>query len=175
MPKMLDLSPIPVYRSVSGGSGVEIDSFNKQEVLTGMHDEAQEIDKRIVRFFESRPEIVAVYLFGSRARGRAKETSDVDLAVLIDPNAKIDRLELKRDMMIGLSGVLRKEIHPVILNSAGELLSAQVFKYGKCLYNREPGILSRFRTVQYSKIADFAYLRNIMQKGFTRKIMEGER
>jgi hypothetical protein len=29
--------------------------------------------------------------------------------------------------------------------------------------------------VQFSKIADFAYLRNIMEKGFTRKIMEGAR
>jgi hypothetical protein len=78
--------------------------------------------------------------------------------------------------LIGLSRILRKEIHLVILNRAGETLSAQVFKYGKCLYNNaKPCILSEFRTTQFSKIADFAYLRNIMEKGFTRKIMEGAR
>lgn len=130
---------------------------------------------KIIRFFEARQEIVAVFLFGSHAGGRARETSDVDLAVLVDPQAKVDDFELKRDLMIGLSRILRKEIHPVILNSAGETLTAQVFRHGKCVCNSKPGILSEFRTVQFSKIADFAYLRNIMKKGFTRKVMEGGR
>ncbi len=133
------------------------------------------INERIIRFFEGRREVVAVYLFGSRSRGRAKEMSDVDLAILVDPHAKVDEFELKRDLMIGLSGILRKEIHLLILNHAGEALSAQVFKYGKCLYNSKPDILSGFKTVQFSKIADFAYLRSIMEKGFTRKVMEGAR
>lgn len=136
---------------------------------------SEEIIERSVRFFEERPEIVAVYLFGSRARGPAKETSDVDLAILIDPDVKIDEFELKRDLLVGLSRVLRKEIHLVILNRAGELLSAQVFKYGRCLYNSKPGILSRFWAVQFSKIANFACLRSIMEEGFTRKVMEGDR
>jgi len=130
---------------------------------------------KIIRYFETRQEVVAVYLFGSRAGDRAKETSDVDLAVLLDPHAKIDEFELQRDLAVALSGILRKEIHLVILNNAGEVLSAQVFKYGKCLYNSKPGILTEFKAVQFSKIADFAYLKNIMEKGFTRKIMEGER
>jgi predicted nucleotidyltransferase len=140
-----------------------------------MSKEAVDMNERIVRFFEARPEVIAVYLFGSRARGRAKETSDVDLAILVDPDVKVDEPELNRDLIVGLSRALRKDIHLVILNRAGELLSAQVFKYGKCLYNSKPGILSGFRTVQFSKIVDFAYLRNMMEKGFTRKVMEGAR
>lgn len=134
-----------------------------------------DMNQRIIRFFEARPEVLAVYLFGSYARNREKETSDIDLAIFVDPHGKVDESELKRDLMIGLSGVLRKEIHPVILNNAGEMLSAQVFKYGRCLYSSKPDILSRFKTAQFSKIADFAYLRNIMEKGFIRKVMEGER
>lgn len=139
-----------------------------------MDEEAVDVNERIVRFFEGRPEVVAVYLFGSCARGRAKETSDVDLAVLVDPRAGEEEAQLKRDLVIGLSSVLRKEIHLVILNRAGELLSAQVFRYGKCLYNSKPSVLSQFRMVQFSKIADFAYLRSMMERGFTRKVMEGE-
>lgn len=139
-----------------------------------MHEQAVDMNERIIRFFEARPEITAVYLFGSCARGLAKETSDVDLAILLDPHANVDESELKRSVLIGLSKLLRKEIHLVILNRAGELLSAQIFKYGKCLYNSNPGILSGFRTVQFSKIVEFAYLRNIMEKGFIRKVMEGD-
>ena len=140
-----------------------------------MYEKSVDMNEEIVRFFETRPEVVAVFLFGSCARGRAKEASDVDLAILVDPHMNIDESRLKRDLIIGISRVVRKEIHLVILNRAGELLSAQVFKYGHCLYNSKPGILSGFRALQFSKIADFAYLRNIMEKGFTRKVMEGER
>lgn len=136
---------------------------------------AGDMDERIIQFFRKRPEVVAVYLFGSRARGRATELSDIDLAILLDPQAAVDETKLKRELLSGLSRILRKEIHLVILNRAGEMLTAQVFKYGKCLYNAKPCILSEFRTTQFSKIADFAYLRNIMEKGFTRKIMEGAR
>ena len=137
-----------------------------------MDDKSLDMNEKIIRFFEGRPEVVAVYLFGSRARGQARDGSDLDLAILVHPHMQVDELELKRELMIDLSRVLREDLHLVILNRAGELLMAQVFKYGKVLYNPKPGVLSRFRAVQFSKIADFAYLRSMMQKGFTRKVME---
>lgn len=133
------------------------------------------MNERIIQFFEKRPEVVAVYLFGSHARSRARETSDIDLAILLDPQKKVDEFNLKRELMIGLSRILRKDVHLVILNRAGETLSAQIFKYGQCLHNSKPGTLSRFKTIQFSRIADFAYLKNMMEKGFIRKIMEGAR
>jgi predicted nucleotidyltransferase len=145
-------------------------SIPVEQMALDVHD----MNQKMIRFFEGRPEIIAVYLFGSRARSYAKETSDVDLAILVDPEAKVDEIELKQDLRLCLSGVLRKEIHLVLLNHAGETLSAQVFKHGRCLYNSKPRVLSAFKTVQFSKIADFAYLRNAMEKGFTRKVMEGD-
>lgn len=39
--------------------------------------------RQIQRYFQSRPEIAAVYLCGSQAQGRAGELSDVDLGVLL--------------------------------------------------------------------------------------------
>ena len=154
---------------------MEGDTPDTAVMQRAMNEKPVDMNERIIRFFRKRPEVVAVYLFGSQARERATEGSDVDLAILVDPQAKVDEFELKRDLMIGISRILRKEIHLVILNRAGETLSAQVFKHGKCVFNSKPGTLSQFRTVQFSKIADFAYLRNIMEKGFTRKIMEGAR
>jgi len=154
---------------------LEGDTPDTAVMQRAMHEKPVDMNEGIIRFFRKRPEVVAVFLFGSHARGRARATSDIDLAVLVDPQAKVDEFELKRDLMIGLSRILRKEIHLVILNRAGETLSAQVFKHGKCVFNPKPGTLSQFRTVQFSKMADFAYLRNIMEKGFTRKIMEGAR
>lgn len=140
-----------------------------------MSAEIRDMDEMISRFFETRPEIVAVYLFGSRARSRAKETSDVDLAILFDPDAKVDETGCKQEILLSLSRLLRKDIDLVVLNHAGETVSAQVFKHGRCLYVSNSSTLSAFKTVQFSKIADFEYLRKVMEKGFTRKIMEGDR
>ena len=39
--------------------------------------------KLIKNYFKRKPEVAAVYLYGSYARGEAKETSDIDLAVLL--------------------------------------------------------------------------------------------
>lgn len=154
---------------------MEGDMPDKAVMQRAMHEKPADMDERIIRFFRKRPEVVAVYLFGSRARGRATELSDIDLAILLDPQAAVNSSKLKRELLTGLSRILRKEIHLVILNRAGEMLTAQIFRYGRCLYNANPHTLSRFRAMQFSRIADFNYLRKIMEKGFTRKIMEGAR
>ena len=43
---------------------------------------------KIIKYFSNKPEVAAVYLYGSHARGEAKETSDIDLAVLVTDKRK---------------------------------------------------------------------------------------
>jgi len=43
---------------------------------------------KIVKYFSSKPEVAAVYLYGSYARGDAKADSDIDLAVLVTDKRK---------------------------------------------------------------------------------------
>jgi hypothetical protein len=72
-----------------------------------------------------------------------------------------------------LGRILRKDIHPVILNSAGEELLRQIFSNGKCLLINNPKEFSRFKMVMFSRIADFAYYRTKMQSGLIKKVMKG--
>lgn len=51
--------------------------------LTSMIDLTDEQEKAIIDWAQRTPHIVAVRLFGSRARGRAEPHSDVDLAITI--------------------------------------------------------------------------------------------
>ena len=125
-----------------------------------------EIIRKIAVFFQDRPEVNAVYVFGSYARGREQKGSDLDLAILLDYGVVRRLNELKKEYVVHLSRILRKDLHLVILNNAGEEVVAQVFKYGQCIFNREPEILSRFKMVSYAMIAEFAYHRNLMKKGF---------
>ena len=42
-----------------------------------------EVIVKIKNYFSQKPEVVAVYLYGSQAREEAKETSDIDLGVVL--------------------------------------------------------------------------------------------
>jgi predicted nucleotidyltransferase len=64
-----------------------------------------ELGRRIAALCAGQPDVVGVYLFGSRARGEARPDSDLDLAVLCDPPASLDRLlqlEGELDAALGL-------------------------------------------------------------------------
>ena len=126
---------------------------------------------KIAEYFAAKPEVVAVYLFGSYARGREKELSDIDLGILIERNVLPAQNDLRTNYLVELARILRKDPHIVIMNSAGEGILAQIFKHGKCIFKRDPRTLATFRTASYSMIAEFGYLRAIMEKAIVSRIL----
>ena len=132
------------------------------------------ISKCISDYFRDKTDIIAVYLYGSYAVDRQTAMSDIDLGIVLDPE-KIDRDQFteKRDrFMLDLSRLLRKEIHLVILNIAGEILLSQVFKKGNCVFLGNKRKLSLFKAKMLLQIVDFNYYKNIMQKGFIQNVIE---
>ena len=131
------------------------------------------IENQIKNYFENEKDIVAVYLFGSYATGKARSCSDIDLAILFDSRnrAAINR-RLDKDL-IELSRILRKDIHMTAMDFAGEGLLRQIFKNGKSIIVNDTKKMSYFKMIVYSKIAGFHYHRRKMQSGIVRKVMEG--
>ena len=131
------------------------------------------IEGKIKDYFRSRDDIATVFLFGSHATGKDRPNSDVDIAILFQSMPR----ELMRDLidilMVDLSRLLKKDIHPVILNHAGEELLAQVFKKGKCIIVNDRRKLAVFRMAAFAKIFDFAYYRGVMQAGLIKSVMRG--
>jgi predicted nucleotidyltransferase len=117
--------------------------------------------------------IVAVYLFGSHALDRSKPGSDVDIAILFDSNDRGTIRTRTEDILLNLPRAVRREVHPVALNLAGEALLRQVFSNGKCLLVNDSRKLAEFRMLAYSRIAGFSHYRKKMQEGFIRRIMGG--
>jgi predicted nucleotidyltransferase len=129
--------------------------------------------EKLTAYFNTKSDIIAVYLFGSYARGKEHPSSDIDIGLLFDTR-DTSLITKKTDMvMIGLSRNLRKDIHPVILNLSGEELLRQVFQKGKCILVKNPKKLARYKMTTFSRIADFAYYKNQMQSGLIRNIMGG--
>jgi len=128
---------------------------------------------RLKQYFKDKPEVVAVYLFGSQATGKKKRSSDVDVGILLNTKNRATEIEKRNQYMVDLADILRKEIHPIILNSAGEELMRQIFTKGDCILIKNQKKLSLFKMTMFARIADFGYYRNQMQSGLIRSIMEG--
>jgi predicted nucleotidyltransferase len=128
---------------------------------------------RLKLYFKDKPEVIAVYLFGSQATGKKKRSSDVDVGILLDTKDRPTQIEKRNQYMVDLADILRKEIHPIILNSAGEELMRQIFAKGVCILIKNQKKLSLFKMTMFARIADFGYYRNQMQSGLVRSIMEG--
>ena len=77
------------------------------------------------------------------------------------------------NLMVELSRILRKDIHPVILNLAGEEILRQIFLKGKCILVNNKKKLVRYKMTTFARIADFSYYKKRMQSGLIRNVMEG--
>jgi predicted nucleotidyltransferase len=132
-----------------------------------------ELKTLIAAYCATRLEIMACYLFGSRAVGRERPGSDVDVAFLLDNGIKRDDyFKLKMEYCVGLGSDLRLDVHPVVMNEAGEVVLEQIFKKGLPVYGRDSIECIRFRMHQRSLIAEFAPIRNRMEEILFRKYKE---
>jgi predicted nucleotidyltransferase len=133
-----------------------------------------QINKKIQKFFEDRPEVLAVYIFGSYVKNRENRDSDIDLAVLIDHQSISRSTEIIKEYTVGLARAVRKDFHIIVMNHAGEELLAQVFKNGSCILNRNESVNSTFKMVKHAMIAEFSYYRDLMKQGFLRQLGGGK-
>jgi predicted nucleotidyltransferase len=130
------------------------------------------INETISSYFKDKKEIVAIYLFGSHAANKERYFSDIDIAIVAEYYS-INVVKKNVDgYLLGLSKILRKDIHITILNTASENLLFQVFKKGECLVVNNRKALSSFKMKAYTKIADFSYHKEMMQQGFLNRMME---
>jgi uncharacterized protein len=72
-----------------------------------------------------------------------------------------------------LGRMLRRDVHPVILNFAGEGLLREVFEKGRCVVTNDEREIRRFKALMLSRIAEFGDYRTRMQEGLTRNVMKG--
>lgn len=130
------------------------------------------MEQHIKKYFEDKKDVAAVYLFGSQATGKAGNQSDVDIGIVADGKNPESMLEKRLIFISELSRILRKDVHPVILNFASNQLIRQIFEKGKCILVNDKKSLALFKMFQFAELAEFAYYKELTQSGFIRKVME---
>jgi predicted nucleotidyltransferase len=130
------------------------------------------LEKQIRSYFRNKDGVVAIYLFGSCASGKERRLSDIDIGILLDRHEGDLAKKTITDSMVELGRILRKDIHPVILNSASEELLRRIFSKGKNILINDSRKFARYKMVTFVKLADFAHYRKQMQSGLIKRVME---
>jgi predicted nucleotidyltransferase len=89
----------------------------------------------------SLPELKLAVLFGSTARGQARKGSDVDLALLVDP----DTPDARRKALIELERAAGREVDPVFISDAPPLLRSEITRDGILIFQRQEDLWGRFK------------------------------
>lgn len=116
----------------------------------------EETARKISALCSQQPAINAVYLFGSAAKGKARISSDVDLAVLLDGRYVAEFPVLSFISLLERSCGCRVDV--VILNRAGEVLKYQVRRFGCLIFERDSSRRKQFEVVGRKTYEDFLYL-----------------
>jgi predicted nucleotidyltransferase len=96
------------------------------------------------------PDAIALYVFGSHARGDAHAASDLDLA-LLQPRAldSVARFELQERIAAALS----TDVDLVDLRSASAVMRVQVIEHGRVLFERDAAEREEFEALALSAYA----------------------
>jgi predicted nucleotidyltransferase len=99
------------------------------------------------------PPLRLAVLFGSRATGRSRASSDFDVGIL--PLSASLSLADECALASNLSAAVDAEVDLVRLDADAPLLGAEVARHGVCLLESEPGAFAAFRADAISRWLDF--------------------
>lgn len=138
------------------------DSFHQRHCppvyFRSMDGELERAGERLLRD----PRVVAVWGFGSRARGQRGGRRDVDLAVLLsEPLSLRQQMRLRATVVEALR---RDDVDLVVLNDASPVLRHEVVATGTLLGERDLEAAERLEDRALCEYLDTAHLRQVQRR-----------
>jgi uncharacterized protein len=113
------------------------------------------------------PDIDAIYLFGSVARGRSRPGSDVDVALLLPPGRELSPSDFLATMA-ELESLTHRAVDLSVLDTRTQLVHAkEVVTTGVCLFARSQKRIRGFEMQVLSEYARFLEDRAPVEAAYT--------
>lgn len=94
--------------------------------------------KKVVEYLSREGPVIAVYLFGSTAKGKETAKSDIDLGILLKEDFDfLADFTYKLRLMGVLKDITGKTVDIVFINRADSILQYQIRKYGKVIFESD--------------------------------------
>ena len=129
---------------------------------------------------KARPEVLFAYLFGSAGTGQTHARSDVDVALMLTPEAaRLERAETGiTGLWVDLHGELqltlgRDDVDLVLLHRASPLLAERVVRTGKLLLSRDEVSRIRWIVETKSRYCDLSTIRQLLDRAVSQRIRNG--
>jgi uncharacterized protein len=108
-------------------------------------------DSQLIEYIRNAvPSLIALYRFGSQAKGTAGPDSDLDLAVLAsDLIDNLRRFEVAQE----LATQLHCDVDLIDLRAASTVMRMQVISTGDCLFSANDRLQGEFEDLVYSTYA----------------------
>jgi len=110
------------------------------------------------------PDVLAVYLYGSRARGAASPTSDIDLGLLLRSMPAPTLKGVARDIEDAVERATRVPVQAVVLNGAPADLIHRVLRDGVLLLDRDRAARIGFEVQSRNEYFDLEHLRRLYRR-----------
>jgi predicted nucleotidyltransferase len=111
--------------------------------------------EKLKTFLESDPNIILAFMFGSRARGKQKKVSDIDIGIYFaEPPEGLDLL----GFITMLSELAGRDVDVVVLNNASAFLRHQVMKNKINLTIKDKLVYRNFREKTISDYDEYKYI-----------------
>lgn len=124
--------------------------------------------KKVVEYLSREGPVIAIYLFGSMAKGNATVKSDIDLGILLKEDFDfLADFDYKLRLMGKLRDITGKTVDIVFINRADPILQYQIRKYGKIIFESD-----RTRRIEYEVRARKNYFDFLpMHKKYMEKVL----
>lgn len=134
----------------------------------------EEIESKINRFLQSRPEISFAYIFGSFIQN--ENYHDIDIAVYLYKN--FDKNDLKKfpygyesSLISELTLLVRKKVDFIVMNNADITLQQRIINKGILIFSKDDHIRISYENFIRKLYIDSDNIRRIKRKYLNKKIV----
>lgn len=133
------------------------------------------LDEEVREAVADLPALSVLAVFGSRAEGRHRPDSDLDVALLPFPDVDSEgRRRLLGRVAAALAGLAPEgRVDVVFLDEAPELLRHRIFTTGRAVLCRDPEAWKELRVRTMREHGDREYYRRLLREGQHRRLTEG--